>query len=123
MPTVFNSVMPSVAVRDMEASIRFYREQLGFECIFTNGEPTAFALLKRDGVEIGLCAPVLGGQPGKNNCYIKLNGIDLYYAEIQAKGVPVRHPLRVEEYGMKEFMIEDPDGNTVNFGEVVGLQD
>jgi len=25
----------------------------------------------------------------------------------------------VEEYGMKEFMITDPEGNTVNFGQPV----
>jgi len=29
------------------------------------------------------------------------------------------HPLRIEEYGMKEFMITDLDGNTINFGEPV----
>jgi len=27
------------------------------------------------------------------------------------------HPLKTESYGMRELMITDPDGNTVNFGE------
>jgi len=29
------------------------------------------------------------------------------------------HELRTESYGMREFMITDPDGNTINFGEPV----
>jgi hypothetical protein len=29
------------------------------------------------------------------------------------------HPLRTESYGMREFMITDSEGNTLNFGEPV----
>ena len=33
--------------------------------------------------------------------------------------VAMTHPLRRESYGMREFMITDPDGNALNFGEAV----
>ncbi len=116
----FTSVMPSCTVSDIAGAVHFYEKTLGFECTFTNGDPVCFAILKRGAVEIGLQTARLGGVPGKNGFYIKLTVIDALYAEYQAAGVKIKHPLKVEEYGMKEFMIEDPEGNTINFGEAIG---
>jgi uncharacterized glyoxalase superfamily protein PhnB len=111
--------MPSCTVTDVPKAIEFYRDTLGFACTFTNGDPICFAIMKRDVVELGLQTQRLGGVPGKNGCYIKLAGVDALYSEYQRKGVTIVHPLRTEEYGMKEFMITDPEGNTINFGEPV----
>src|SRR3989442_12171 len=94
-------------------------------CFFTksgllkliNGDPISFAIMKRDNVELMLQTRRLGGVPGKNGCYIKLTGVEALYSEYQKKGVTIVHPLRTEEYGMKEFMIADLDGNKINFGE------
>ncbi|MEO6845886.1 MAG: VOC family protein [Chthoniobacterales bacterium] len=114
----FKSVMPSCEVSDVSKAIEFYKEMLGFDCVFTNGNPVSFAIMSRDGVEI--CLGSQGaGVPGKNGCYIKLSGVDDLYAEYQKNGVKIVHTLKTEEYGMKEFMIEDLDGNTINFGEPV----
>jgi hypothetical protein len=82
-------------------------------------EPICFAIMRRDAVEISLQTQRLGGAPGKHGCYVKLTGVESLYADYQQKGVEILHPLRMEEYGMKEFMIADLDGNTINFGEAV----
>jgi len=108
-----------MTVGDLPRAIDFYTSTLGFECVFTNGNPICFALLKKDSIEISLSTDRFGGVPGKNNCYIKLKGINSVYSDYTSKNVKVLHPLRTEEYGMHEFMIEDLDGNTINFGEPV----
>src|SRR5476649_2926529 len=111
-----NSVMPSMPVSDLDAAIKFYTEKLGFELAFVNGK--FFAIVSRDGVEIGLTpADCHKGIPGKGSVYLKVSGVDAIYADILAKEIPALHPLKVENYGMKEFMIADQDGNTVNYGE------
>lgn len=111
-----HSVMPSVAVSDLDTALVFYTQQLGFRVTFENKD--LFVIVARDGVEIGLApAAVHYGIPGKNNLYLKVSGIETLYADLQSRGVPILHPLKDEPYHMKEFMIADPDGNTINYGE------
>ena len=119
MKISLNYVMPSCTVANVPTAMSFYEDKLGFKCTFTNGNPISFAIMKRDGVELMLQTERLGGVAGKNGCYIKLNGVESLYVEYQKKAVKILHPLRTEEYGMKEFMIADLDGNTINFGEPI----
>ncbi len=115
-PSRLKSVMPSLPVADLERAISFYTGKLGFRLTFENGR--LFAIVARDGVELGLApAAVHKGIPGKGAVYLKVCGIDDLYREITSLGLAILHPLRTEDYGMREFMIADPDGNTINYGE------
>ena len=115
------SVMPSLHVEDVPRAVEFYDEFLGFAPVFRNG--VTFAIVQRDQIELGLIQAAYGRTaPGGAGCYCKLSqGIDALYAEYQARGVPILHELRDEPYEMREFMIGDPDGNTINFGQLVPL--
>jgi catechol 2,3-dioxygenase-like lactoylglutathione lyase family enzyme len=112
--------MPCLRVADVPRAVDFYNDSLGFAPVFRNG--VTFAIVCRDKVELGLGqAAYAGGAPGGASCYCKLSeGIDLLYAEYQARGVSIPHPLRDESYAMREFMIADPDGNTISFGQPIG---
>ena len=46
------TVMPSLAVADMERAVRFYAGMLGFAVTFRNGN--AFTIVQRGAVELGL---------------------------------------------------------------------
>lgn len=113
--------MPGFFVNDIPSARDFYETKLGFETLFTNGPADApvFVLLSRDGLELSLMLDRSGQKAGHSGCYFKLTGVDALYAELLAKGVTMEHPLRTEEYGIREFMICDPSGNTINFGEPV----
>ncbi len=114
---VFSSVMPSLPVADLERAIAFYTETLGFVLRFRNG--FSFAIVCRDTVQLGLIVPDLAGvSAGHGRCYCKLSsGIEALYADYSSRSVSIRHELRDESYGMKEFMIADPDRNELNFGQ------
>jgi catechol 2,3-dioxygenase-like lactoylglutathione lyase family enzyme len=109
--------MPGFGVRDMSGSIDFYTTKLGFQVAFKNGE--VFAIVSRDGIEISLGLDRSGAGAGKGACYLKMTGVDAFHEELLGKGVEMAHPLKTEAYQMREFMITDPDGNTLNFGEPV----
>jgi catechol 2,3-dioxygenase-like lactoylglutathione lyase family enzyme len=111
-----SSVMPGFTVGDMNRAVDFYEGRLGFHVTFRNG--AVFTIVSRDGIEISLALDHTGAA-GKGACYFKLDGIDAIHDEFLAKGVTMTHPLKTETYGMREFMITDPDGNTLNFGELV----
>ncbi len=113
-----HSIMPGFGVGDMARAVAFYEGKLGFRVTFCNG--AGFTIVTRDGIEISLALNRTSAAPDKCACYLKLSGIDTLHDEFAANGVPMTHPLRTESYGMREFMITDPDGNTLNFGEPVG---
>ena len=102
---------------DVDAALDFYTKKLGFHAGFKNG--AVFAIISRDGIEISLTLDRSGTRAGKSSCYLKVSGVDALHEELIEKGVAMTHPLKTESYGMREFMIADPDGNTLNFGEPV----
>ena len=111
--------MPGFAVSDLERSIAWYRDRLGFEVTFTNGDPPVFALLARDGIEISLTSAD-PGRVGKGAIYLKLTGIDALYDRLVEAGVEMIHPLKDEPYQMRECLFSDPDGNAINLGQPIG---
>ena len=111
--------MPSLPVADLDRAIEYYIASLGFTLTFRNG--STFAIVSRDSVQFGLITPDVAGIPaGHGRCYCKLaSGIDAVYADFRSGGVSIRHELRDESYGMREFMIADLDQNEINFGESI----
>ncbi len=115
-----NSVMPGLGVADMARAVAFYEGKLGFRVAFRNG--AVFTIVGRDGIEISLGLDRAGAGAGRGHAYLKVQGIDAFHDEFVSAGVALTHALRTESYGMREFMITDPDGNTLNFGEPVQNQ-
>ena len=111
--------MPSLPVEEVPRAADYYTISLGFEVVFRSG--VTFAIVRRDNVELGLSqAACSGALAGTAACYCKLSqGIDALYAEYHTRGVSIRHELRDESYGMREFMIADADGNRINFGQPI----
>jgi len=48
--------------------------------------------------------------------FIFCDEVDSYFADIKSKGAIVKFAPMDEPYGMRDFMIADPDGNHLNFG-------
>ena len=46
--------------------------------------------------------------------------VDEAYAEAQRRGYEIVHPLTVEAWGVRRFLVRAPDGNVVN---IVGHRD
>lgn len=113
----FTSVMPTMPVQDLASAITFYTETLGFDLDFQNG--ASFGIVSRNEVQLGLAAPPISTVPaGHGRCYFHLSGgIDELYEGFRSRGVAILHELRDESYGMREFMIADPEQNEINFGQ------
>ena len=47
--------------------------------------------------------------------YIETENVDTLCAELEAKGVKIVEPLKTQFYGMREFIIADPDGWLIIF--------
>ena len=128
----FNKVTPNLVCADMEKSLRFYRDALGFSVSQTvpDKAPFIFAWMKRDDADIFLNQhmPPQPGQPdlyagrqvgGTMSMYMALEGIDELFKKAEGSGTKVVIPMHTEFYGMKEFAVHDPDGYLVIFAEQV----
>lgn len=110
-------------VSDVEASLRFYVDQLGFTNPWRYGEDgkVYVAQVERQG-----CAVILAGtwpeKIGKGLLFVSLNvepatyeadvaALDALRAELEAKGVPVKEG----SWGYRLLVVNDPDGNQLLF--------
>jgi len=106
-----------LTVRDIAASVAHYRDVLGFDVTFQYGDPTFYACLCRDEVDIHLLAAHQTRRlPGNGAICVFVEDVDALHAELAARGAMVVKPPQDYDYGMRDFDILDPDGNQITFG-------
>ena len=116
--TDFHGAATVFVVRDVSRSVAHYRDVLGFRVEFTYGEPAVYAGVERGGVLIHLQASSdTPRQPGQGALYAFVTGLDALYQDLKAKGARTRGEPQDYPYGMRDFDVEDLDGNRLSFGE------
>jgi len=118
---VLGNLSPLIpAGSDVEVSLAFYEQQLGFTTRYTQGKPTEMAIVTRDVVEIFLCRNDDRYVAEQTSFRIHVQHIEQLYTEYQAHGVI--HPngqLTTKPWGTQEFAILDPAGVCTTFYEPV----
>ena len=114
---------PVLHVKDVESSLRFYVDRLGFTSPWRYQEDgrTHVAQAERQG-----CALIMADQwpekVGKGLIFISVNveqetreaataALDALRAELEGKGVPVKEG----SWGYRLLVVDDPDGNQLFF--------
>ena len=127
-PTLLRSA-PYFPVHDVELSVEFYDQVLGFRCEYSAGDPLQFAICSRDGLSIMLrrvsAADVIvpnEKQGGTWEAFFWVKDVMALHSEFAGKGaVIVYGPLIQESYQMKEFAVRDCDGHVLGFGEPLAV--
>ena len=111
----FGRVAPSIYVRDITRALEFYLDILGFSVVFTNGSPMSFAVLRRDAAHIHLC--LRPEAAGSCHAHIMVSDLGSFYDKLVSAGAPVRQPPKVQQWGLRDIVVADQDGNTFEFAE------
>jgi catechol 2,3-dioxygenase-like lactoylglutathione lyase family enzyme len=111
---------PVLHVADVEASLRFYVDRLGFTVPWRYGEDgrTHVAQVDRQGCAV-ILADTWPEKIGKGLIFISLNfeaatqvaALDALRAEFESKGAPVREG----SWGYRLLVVDDLDGNQLFF--------
>ncbi|WP_426164647.1 glyoxalase superfamily protein [Sandarakinorhabdus sp. DWP1-3-1] len=113
----FGRIAAGIGVADMERAVAFYTDVLGFAPVFRNGDPVIFAIMERDAAELHLLlAPGYRG-PAFNVAHLFVDDVDALHARCVAHDVPIVKAIADKDYGMRAFVIEDPDGNRIDIGQ------
>ena len=105
---------------DVDATLAFYEQKLGFTTKYTQGKPTEMAIVTRDAVEIFLCRNPDRSVAEQTSGRIHVQHVEQLYREYQAQGVI--HPngqLNTKPWGTQEFAILDPAGVCITFYEPI----
>ena len=118
--TRFESIMPEMPVRNLSAAVEFYTKVLAFRLEHLHGDE--YAVMRREVVRVGLKRAEPPAIPaGSGRLYAFLNGIEEFFDAVQgsinAAGGKLVDSLAARPYGLKDFAIQDPDGNHLGFGE------
>ena len=118
----FTHVGPQFVVRDVNASIDFYKNVLGFKVDYKNGSPVAYAVVYRDEVYIHLCLQETQKfKIGPGCCFICVSNVDKLWDKVQSSRVEIIQSLK--KYGnevlIKGFTINDLDKNVLRIGQLM----
>ena len=125
-----NSIAPFFVVDDLQASLDFYRNKLGFEVTSRGGgdghdDKDFWGIVQRDNAMIMLkaVAPDVHPQPNSSrhewarwDAYVHTPDPDSLYAEFTAKAVPTHRPLEDTADSLRAFEIKDNSGYVLCFG-------
>jgi predicted enzyme related to lactoylglutathione lyase len=118
MTTRFLRGRATIGVRDVSAAIRFYEQAIGFEVVVTMGEPANFALIGSRGIGLGLVETPTPSVADFVCCYFDIEGVEALHQRCLDAGATVTSPLTRQPWGNYDFVIADPDGHQIAFGEV-----
>ena len=99
---------------DIQRSLDFYIEKLGFEQKWDWGNPADFGGVTKDNVEVFFS--LHDKPPASIWMCIVVDNVDVYYDSIKSKGALILSPPEDKEWFMREMIVQDPDGHFIRFG-------
>ena len=119
------AVSPCFIVSNVDRTIAFYCDKLGFENRFQQPDPDPFfAIVGRDTAQLFVKSEknVLPQPNHSRHAHMRLDAFvyvedpDALAAELSGRGVSCSVPLKDTHDGLRGFEIRDPDGYVLFFG-------
>ena len=122
---MLTSVAAHLYVRDLKASAEFFTAKLGFVLDLVYGDPPFYGQVSRDNARLALRhidEPVFAGDIRQREDLLSASitvgsavEIQQLYFAYQVAGVSFHQELKIEPWGAKTFIVQDPDGNLILF--------
>jgi catechol 2,3-dioxygenase-like lactoylglutathione lyase family enzyme len=107
---------PLLPVTDVPRAVDFYVEKLAFEVGFLYGDPPHFAGVNLGAVQVFLQHNL---RPGGSAVAFVVEDADALFEYQSAQGVEVVEPPGDREYGLRDYLVRDLEGNHLSFGHYI----
>ena len=123
--TTTAAISPFFIVSDVDQTVGFYCERLGFETTFREPDQNPFfAIVRRDGAQVfvksdGEVTPLPNPKRHPSmrwDAYVYAAEPDALAAEFAERGAAFSVPLKDTHDGLRGFEVTDPDGYVLFFG-------
>src|SRR3954466_1314154 len=121
------AAIPQFSVSDVAATVRYYRDRLGFGVGDLVADPPPWGAVGRDGVELFFNRLPVGASShpriraaGAYDAYFRVSGVDQLAAEFRERGAVIREGPTNRVYEVREGVVEDLKGLVRAFGEPIG---
>ncbi|QES40685.1 glyoxalase/bleomycin resistance/extradiol dioxygenase family protein [Streptomyces venezuelae] len=123
-------MIPLLPCRAVQPVVDFYTA-LGFETTFFQKSPYPYAAVERGRIELQFFAmKEYDPQQSYSGCYVVTDdvetlhtafraGLKAAYGRIPTRGLPRIGPLKDMSYGMRQFLMTDPGGNSIRVGQQI----
>ena len=119
---MIRQIAPQFFTTDLPATLAYYKDKLGFECLGTWYSPPVYAIVARDrhAIHFRLAEPPTPN-PDKYaeellDAYLRVENADTLHAEYAARGVEFTRGLANMPWNCREFVVKDCDGRLLAFG-------
>ncbi|MFH8791518.1 bleomycin resistance protein [Streptomyces sp. NPDC017941] len=122
--------IPLLPCRTVQPVVDFYTA-LGFETTYLQKSPYAYAVVERGTVELQFFG-MKEYDPAESfsGCYVLTDDVETLYADFRAglkeaygkiprRGLPRIGPLKDMSYGVRQFLMTDPAGNSIRVGQPI----
>ena len=119
---MIRQIVPVFFTTDIPATIAYYKDTLGFECLGTWQDPPQYAIVARDAHAIHFrCAEPPKPNPDKYedellDAYLFVEDADQLYAEYARRGAEFARGVADMPWHCREFVVKDCDGRLLAFG-------
>lgn len=123
-PIQYTAIVPAFETWDMEATLNFYVDTLGFaiDSKMENEGKVNWAMLRRNNIWLMFSDPkkhIDNKEPKfTGQLYIYTNDVDSVWTFVKDKA-KVAYPIDNFNYGMREFGIYDNNGYLITFGKPI----
>lgn len=133
IPTVegmTEQTIPGLMARSIEPVADFYAA-LGFEITFRQTAPYQFLSVRRGGIELNFYGDKkFAPESSAHGCLVNTDDVDYLYAvfteglreafgSVPVQGIPRVGALKDMSYGVRQFLMIDPGGNTIQIAQPI----
>ena len=111
-PTSIRHPVPELPVADVERAQEYYRDVFGFEIAWLYPGKEIGAVTD-DNATLFFRKRALPFEPAVH--WVFAEDIDVTYQELKASGAKIVDPLETKPWGLRQFTVEDLDGNVFYF--------
>jgi len=115
LPAVISSTA-IFASSDIQATLAYYKDVLGFESTWTWGDPPTFGSASRGGVTIMFnLQPDLAARIKGHQHWVKVDDVDELHRLHRSNGATVVQEIEDKPWGVREYVVEDLNGYHLRF--------